>query len=85
MLEFGNKIIYISNIGGEAHLINKSSFTEMRIPKNALSACGTDGHLWNDFFYVVPSKVGVVVYEGWVDESDERSGFHWKKFKEVVN
>lgn len=83
-LSIGGKVINISSITGNAQLFDKSNFADMGIPKNALSACGAFWAGAGDYFYIVPSKSGIIVYQGWQDEEQEDSGYHWKKLKEIA-
>ncbi len=79
-----NKTTEITRITGSATAIEKSEFKEKEIPQNALSACGAWWAGAGDYFYVVPSDKGVVVFQGWQDEGQEGEGYHWKKWKEIV-
>ena len=83
-LSFDGKLINISKVTGNAWLIDKNDFINLDIPKNALSACGAWYAGSGNYFYVIASKEGLIVYQGWQDEEQEDQGYHWKKVKEIT-
>jgi len=84
-LKYNGKIMKLANIMGNASLYEKAEFEEKEIPKDALTACGAWWAGAGDYFYVIPTKKGVAVYQGWQDEGQEDAGYHWKKLKEYVD
>lgn len=62
---------------------SKENFKEMGIPENALDACGGWWAGAGDYFYLVATETGVIVFRGWQDEGQEDDGYHWKKEKEI--
>lgn len=84
-LKYNGKIIKLANIMGNASLYGKAEFEDKDIPKDAISACGAWWAGAGDYFYLIPTKKGVAVYQGWQDEGQEDTGYHWKKLKEYVN
>lgn len=96
----GKKKVFIMDVLGEA---SSSAFSnpskeeyetmkDRRIPKNALAMCNSWYAGSGDYFYIAPSKKGVKVFHGWVEEStaEDREkgeideGYHWKLVKEIV-
>lgn len=84
-LKFNGKIMKLANIMGNASIYEKAEFEDKEIPKDALTACGAWWAGAGDYFYVIPTKKGVAVYQGWQDEGQEDAGYHWKKLKEYTN
>jgi hypothetical protein len=83
-LTFGKKVAKIENVTGNAELTVRSLYTENKIPKNALSACGSWWAGAGDYFYVVQEKNKLVIYKGWQAEEQTDKGFHWKRYKSVT-
>lgn len=84
-LKYNGKIMKLATIMGNASLYEKAEFEDKEIPKDALTACGAWWAGAGDYFYVIPTKKGVAVYQGWQDEGQEDDGYHWKKLKEYVD
>jgi hypothetical protein len=63
------------------NLIPATTFSQYNIPKTALSACGGWWAGGGDYFYVVLQDNRPVVYQGWQDEQQEDTGYHWEKRK----
>lgn len=84
-LKYNGKIMKLANITGNASLYEKAEFEDKDIPKDALTACGAWWAGAGDYFYVIATKKGVAVYQGWQDEGQEDDGYHWKKLKEYSN
>lgn len=76
------KTIYITTITGNAETIAKGDFLNKGIPKNAISACGAWWAGAGVYFYAVQSPSGIVIYQGWQEEGQINTGYHWKKIKE---
>ena len=61
-LTFGQKVAKIDKVTGNADLTDRSLFAENKIPKTALSACGSWWAGAGDYFYVVQEKNKLVIY-----------------------
>lgn len=84
-LKYNGKIMKLATIMGNASLYEETEFEDKEIPKDAIMACGAWWAGAGDYFYVIPTKKGVAVYQGWQDEGQEDAGYHWKKLKEYTN
>lgn len=74
----------VATVMGDAALIEKSQFSDMDIPSNAITACGSWYAGAGDYFYLIPDKRNMLkVFQGWQDEGQEKPGYHWKKSKEI--
>lgn len=80
----GSEIVYIASITGDAQLFDKSSFDKMGIPRNALAACGAWYAGSGDYFYIVPSQTGTIVYQGYQHEGQRDYSYNWRKLKELA-
>ncbi len=83
-VSLGKKPIFLAGIFGKAEIIEKSEYKSKGIPKNAISACGAWWAGAGEYFYMVPSKKGVVVFKGSQSEEQKTAGYHWKKFKVIA-
>ena len=64
--------------------LNYAQFSDMDIPSNAITACGSWYAGAGDYFYLIPDKRNMLkVFQGWQDEGQETPGYHWKKAKEI--
>ena len=79
ILIYNNEKRDLGKFAGNTSLIEKSSYSDLNIPENAIIACQTWWAGAGDYFYVVPTKTGVEVFQGWADEQQEDEGYHWKK------
>ncbi|HLP53895.1 MAG TPA: hypothetical protein VK151_02660 [Fluviicola sp.] len=61
--------------------ISAATYSQYDIPKGALSACGGWWAGGGDYFYAIWEDNKVVVYQGWQDEGQTDTGFHWKAMK----
>lgn len=61
--------------------IEPERYAEMDIPANALDACGGWYAGGGDYFYVVKRKGRAVVYQGFQEETQTDTGYHWKVMK----
>ena len=77
------KNIKIQSVVGEMNPISKCEFSDYEIPKNAISAFGGWQAGAGDYFYILPSSKGIIVFHSWQDESQEDIGYPWKKIKEI--
>ena len=74
----------VAKVMGDASLVEKSQFSDMDIPSNAITACGSWYAGAGDYFYLIPDKRNMLkVFQGWQDEGQETPGYHWKKAKEI--
>ena len=55
----------------------------MGIPKDALAACGAWYAGSGDYFYIVPAKTRIIVYQGYQQEGQRDYNYNWKKLKEI--
>lgn len=79
------KTTFLKKIAGEATETDKAEYARMKIPKNAVAACGAWYAGAGDYFYAVPSAKGYIVYYGWDEEGQATNTYHWKKLKEIVS
>jgi hypothetical protein len=84
VLSFGKKVAKIDKVAGNADITDQSLYAENKIPKTALSACGSWWAGAGDYYYVVQEKNKLVIYKGWQAEEQTDKGFHWKRYKSVV-
>jgi hypothetical protein len=82
-VNFNGKNTKIAAIAGAAQIIDKQEYRGKEIPENAISACGGWWAGAGDYFYMIPSDKGIIVYQGWQDEQQEDLGFHWEKVQEI--
>lgn len=61
--------------------IPKSDYASREIPADALSACGGWWAGAGDYYFVIMKDGKPVVFEGWQDEGQKDTGYHWKEFK----
>lgn len=74
----------VAKVMGDASLVERSQFSDMEIPSNAISACASWYAGAGDYFYLIPDKRNMLkVFQGWQDEEQETPGYHWKKAKEI--
>lgn len=59
--------------------INKETYEQYQIPKEAIAACGGWYAGGGDYYYVIMRDGKPVVFEGWQDEGQEDEGYHWKE------
>jgi hypothetical protein len=57
--------------------IERERYSEMGIPSDALDACGGWYAGGGDYFYVVKRKGRAVVYQGYQEETQTDTGYHW--------
>ena len=75
---------FVAKVMGHAELVEKSRFSDMDIPSNAIAACASWWAGAGDNFYLIPDKRNMLkVFQGWQDEEQETPGYHWKKAKEI--
>lgn len=77
------KKIKIQSVVGAMNPISEDEYSDYQIPKNAISAYGGWWAGAGDYFYISPSSNGIIVFHGWQDESQEDTGYHWEKIKEI--
>jgi hypothetical protein len=73
----------VQSVVGEMNPISKNEYSDYQIPQNAISAFGGWWAGAGDYFYISPSSNGIIVFHGWQDESQEDTGYHWEKIKEI--
>lgn len=74
----------VAKVMGDAALVERSQFSDMDIPSDAITACGSWYAGAGDYFYLIPDKRNMLkVFQGWQDEGQETPGYHWKKVKEI--
>ncbi len=83
-LNFGKKIAKIDKVTGNADITDPNLYAKNKIPKTALSACGSWWAGTGDYYYVVQEKNKLVIYKGWQAEEQTDRGFHWKRYKSVT-
>ena len=76
-ISVNGKVTFLATISGAATIQNDIG------ENNSITACGGWWAGAGDYFYAVSSAKGVIVYKGWQDETQEDSGYHWEKFKEI--
>jgi hypothetical protein len=84
-VNYNGKNTKIATTAGAAQMIDKKEYRDKEIPENAISACGGWWAGAGDYFYMIPSEKGVIIYQGWQDESQEDLGYHWEKVQEIKN
>jgi hypothetical protein len=77
------KKIKVQSVVGQMNPITKNEYTDYQIPENATSACGGWWAGAGDYFYISSSNKGIIVFHGWQDESQQDTGYHWEKIKEI--
>ncbi|MCC7029204.1 MAG: hypothetical protein IT257_02790 [Chitinophagaceae bacterium] len=82
-VKYRGRTTTIANIAGEAALIEGSDYSSKQIPAKAIAACGAWWAGAGDYFYLLESADGVLVYQGWQEEMQSGSDYHWKKVKEI--
>ncbi|MBS4057735.1 MAG: hypothetical protein KGZ82_10505 [Bacteroidales bacterium] len=83
---FGKKgQVFIANVPGDAHLIDKANFTKLGIPADAVSACEAHGDGSDDYFYCINSDVGLMIFRGWFEAGQTGEGLHWEKIREILH
>ena len=74
----------VAKVMRDASLVEKSQFSDMDIPSNAITACGSWYAGAGDYFYLIPDKRNLLkVFQGWQDEEQEDEGFHWEFLQEI--
>jgi len=81
MLSVDGNMTKLQTISGEGQVYNKELYKSMGIPADALSACGAWWAGGGDYFYVVARDGKPVVYQGWQDEGQKKSGYNWEVMK----
>ena len=76
-ISVNGKVTFLATISGAATILNDIG------ENNSITACGGWWAGAGDYFYAVSSAKGVIVFKGWQDETQEDSGYHWEKFKEI--
>jgi hypothetical protein len=82
-VSLNNKIVFLKGITGYVSDITAAEYKNKEIPKDAISACGGWWAGAGTYFYIVKSKKGIEVFEGWQEEGQTDVGFHWELFKKI--
>jgi hypothetical protein len=86
-VSINGKKVFIKEVTGEAGFIEKegSQYVKyFKLPKNTIAACQSWYGGAGDYYYMVPSKTGITVFQGWMDSQQEDDGYHWEKYKEIA-
>lgn len=79
-LNVGGKNIFIDSVTA-CSAIPANNFKQYDIPKDAIGACGGWWAGGGDYFYAVVQGKRLEIYQGWQEESEQPTGYHWKKVK----
>ena len=71
----------IADVNGRATLTERDKYASMGIPGQAIAACESWWAGSGDYFYLSPEGGATALYQGWLDESQEDEGYHWKKVR----
>ena len=77
-LKTGDRKTKIAQINGTCSVIETEEYANYGMPAGTLSAVGSWWAGSGDYLYAVLEDEKVVVYQGFADEMQEESGFHYK-------
>lgn len=77
----GGMTEHLADISGSAAVTPRDRYAEQGIPAAAIGACGAWWAGTGSYFHLMMEDGRPVLYEGWSDESQTDTGYHWKRVR----
>jgi hypothetical protein len=79
-----NGKLYDSGGGqGYGRIIDPLDYNGRGVPDNTLEMCFSWWAGGGFYYYIAPTKKGIVIYKGWIDETQAENSYHWELFESI--